>query len=248
MSRKRKGKKAVADDEKQGEVSSTKGLSGRTYFTTAKQSKAPLGGAAARRKRKVAEAGGASSGSDRGEAGGSDSDVPTKKRKQGGKKGKKAPAAPMEDSGSEGWEEIPDGWAEDDKPVAKKRKRKDGVPKKKEPSADSGDGIKVFVGGIPWSTTEEELREHFKGVGQIADIEMPAKRAYVSFKTGADLDKVLKLDGKAFGGNMLMVKTAGKGNGKGNEVAKTKEVKKDWRKKKGKGKGKGKKKANSGDD
>merc|ERR1719183_2129102 len=86
-----------------------------------------------------------------------------------------------EDSGSEGWEEV--GLVGDDAaPAPAKKAAKLG-------KEVAGESLKVFVGGLPWSTTEKQLREHFGQHGQLKEVEMPAKTAFITLESPADMEK-----------------------------------------------------------
>merc|ERR1712151_1001021 len=110
---------------------------------------------------------------------------------------------PEDDSGSEGWEdageigEEPEDIASDDDLPRKNLGR---VVK------NTGDGgLKVFVGGLPWATTEEQLRKHFAKHGEIDEISFPAKNAYITFKRPDGVNGALRLNGSKFGEKMLKV-------------------------------------------
>jgi len=105
------------------------------------------------------------------------------------------------------------------------------------PKADAGLKKKdalctVFVGGIPWSMTEEELRSEFESCGDIYDLNMIINRdnglpkgiAFVTFDNRVALNAALLLDGKVLGNRTLKVyevddyrprEGGGKGEGKG---------------------------------
>merc|ERR1712046_481004 len=105
----------------------------------------------------------------------------------------------------------------------------EGAPKK-------GESLKLFVGNVPWSKDEEAaLRKHFGKCGEIADMDLPNKLAFVTFKTKEGMEKALALHGKAFQGSELKIKKA---IGKGEKDEK--KDKKSSTKGKGKGKDKGK--------
>ena len=59
---------------------------------------------------------------------------------------------------------------------------------------------KLFVGGIPWETTEEQLRELFGQYGQVESVFIPTDKftgkprgfAFVEMSTGEDAEKAQK--------------------------------------------------------
>merc|ERR1712100_740483 len=82
-----------------------------------------------------------------------------------------------------------------------------------------GDGLKVFVGNIPWGTEEAALQKHFSKCGEIAKIDRPNKLAFVTFKSKAAVAKALELHGKEVGGEKLKVKVAVERDSKPDRVA-----------------------------
>merc|ERR1711920_4428 len=117
--------------------------------------------------------------------------------------------------------------------------------------SDDKNNMKVFVGGIPWSTDEATVRADFEECGPIEDFALPKDDqgrikgiAFITYKTKAGVEKALKFDGDDYGGRTLKVNMAiprdkGKG-GKGKDGDKGKGKGKDKGKGKGKDKGKGK--------
>merc|ERR1712187_349416 len=102
---------------------------------------------------------------------------------------------------------------------------------------------------------EEEIaiRKHFGKCGEIAEIDLPNKLAFITFKSEEAVQKALDLDGKAFGAGSegLKVRRAieKKGGGKAAPKAKAKGEGKEGKEGKGKGKskdGKGKGKGKGG--
>merc|ERR1712048_634286 len=96
--------------------------------------------------------------------------------------------------------------------------------------------FEVFVGGLPFSSTEEALKEKFAECGEIANFRMPLNDegqprgiAFIEFKDKDACDKALKLNESDMDGRWLSVKMSGDGKGKGKDG------------KDGKSKGKGKK-------
>merc|ERR1712037_143552 len=117
--------------------------------------------------------------------------------------------------------------------------------------SDDKNNMKVFVGGIPWSTDEATVRADFEECGPIEDFALPKDDqgrikgiAFITYKTKAGLEAALKFDGDDYGGRTLKVNKAeargsgkGDGKGKGKDKGKGKSKGKDG---KGKAKGKGK--------
>ena len=74
----------------------------------------------------------------------------------------------------------------------------------------------IYVGNIPWSSTEAELKEHFaqygvvKGVRIIMDRETGKSRGFcfVEFVDATSAEKALVEDGCEFGGRTLRVNLA----------------------------------------
>merc|ERR1712151_672283 len=65
----------------------------------------------------------------------------------------------------------------------------------------SAASLKVFVGTIPWSKEEEvTIRKHFGKCGEIAEMDLPNKLAFITFKSETAVQKALELDGKPIGG------------------------------------------------
>merc|ERR1711988_1693122 len=96
--------------------------------------------------------------------------------------------------------------------------------------------FEVFVGGLPFSATEEALKEKLAECGEIANFRMPLNDegkprgiAFIEFKDKDACEKALKLNESEMDGRSLSVKMSGDGKGKGKDG------------KDGKSKGKGKK-------
>lgn len=110
-------------------------------------------------------------------------------------------------------------------------------PKKKINTTEyTRDELTAFVGGLPWSYTEENLREDYKECGEIESIRIPLNEegkskgiAFITFITKEGLDACMKYDGTDCGGRTLRINPAGGGPKGGNAKGG----------KKGKGKGKG---------
>merc|ERR1711937_808120 len=121
-----------------------------------------------------------------------------------------------------------------------KEEAEESAPKKEAQPADvsTSESLTVFIGGIPFSATEDVLRKDFSECGEIEKMNVPMNDegkprgiAFITFKSKAGVEAALKFDGDEYGGRTLKVNIAGqkgdKGKGKG----------KDKGKDKGKGKG-----------
>ncbi len=76
---------------------------------------------------------------------------------------------------------------------------------------------KLYVGGLPYSTTEEELKATFSEAGVVSSVRIIVDRmtnrsrgfGFVEFENDADADKAVEtFDGKEFGGRTLVVNEA----------------------------------------
>lgn len=76
---------------------------------------------------------------------------------------------------------------------------------------------KLYVGGLPYSTTEEELKTTFSEAGTVASVRIIIDRmtnrsrgfGFVEFENDDDADKAIEtFDGKEFGGRTLVVNEA----------------------------------------
>ncbi len=76
---------------------------------------------------------------------------------------------------------------------------------------------KLFVGGIPFRATEEELRAHFSQFGEVLSVYIPMDRetgrprgfCFVEMAEDAAADKAIaECDGKDFGGRQIAVNKA----------------------------------------
>jgi RNA recognition motif-containing protein len=76
---------------------------------------------------------------------------------------------------------------------------------------------KLYVGGLPYSTTEEELKTTFSEAGVVSSVRIIVDRmtnrsrgfGFVEFENDADADKAIEtFDGKEFGGRTLVVNEA----------------------------------------
>ncbi|RME79872.1 MAG: RNA-binding protein [Methanobacteriota archaeon] len=76
---------------------------------------------------------------------------------------------------------------------------------------------KVYVGNLPWSTKEDELRELFSSYGDIEEVVVIRDRmtgrskgfGFVTFANDEDADKAIsEMDGKEVGGRNIKVSEA----------------------------------------
>jgi RNA recognition motif-containing protein len=76
---------------------------------------------------------------------------------------------------------------------------------------------KLFVGGLPWKTTEDELRAHFEQAGAVASASVITDRetgrskgfGFVEMADDADADKAIDMfHDKEFDGRRLTVNVA----------------------------------------
>ncbi|MEK7136496.1 MAG: RNA-binding protein [Patescibacteria group bacterium] len=76
---------------------------------------------------------------------------------------------------------------------------------------------KLYVGGLPYSTTDNELKEIFSQAGVVSDASIIMDRmtgrskgfGFVEFESDADADKAIDMwNGKDFGGRNLTVNEA----------------------------------------
>jgi RNA recognition motif-containing protein len=76
---------------------------------------------------------------------------------------------------------------------------------------------KLFVGGIPFRTTEEELRQHFSQAGEVVSVFIPMDRmtqrprgfAFVEMADDAAAEKAISMfDGTDMGGRRIAVNKA----------------------------------------
>ncbi len=79
------------------------------------------------------------------------------------------------------------------------------------------DGVKLYVGNLPYSITAEELRKTFSQFGTVTDVHLPTDRetnrprgfAFVEFATNEEGEAAIKgMDGKPIGGRPVKVNEA----------------------------------------
>merc|ERR1712087_719373 len=104
-------------------------------------------------------------------------------------------------------------------------------------------GNTVFLRGLPFSVTEEELRKDFAECGEIERLTLPLNDegkpkgiGFIKYKIEEGVDAALKFDSTEYGGRTINVSKAGEG-GKGKDgKGKGKDSKGKGKGKKGKGK------------
>ncbi len=84
-------------------------------------------------------------------------------------------------------------------------------------------GNKLFVGGLPWSTDSEALREAFEAHGEVVEAKVITDRdtgrsrgfGFVTFANDDDAEKARSMDGSDLGGRTIRVDFANEGGGGG---------------------------------
>lgn len=76
---------------------------------------------------------------------------------------------------------------------------------------------KLYVGGLPYSTSNDELKAHFSGAGEVSSATIIMDKmtnrskgfGFVEFENDADAEQAISMfDGKDFGGRKLTVNEA----------------------------------------
>ncbi len=79
------------------------------------------------------------------------------------------------------------------------------------------DNARVFVGGIPFQTTEDELKAHFAAAGSVVSVFLPIDKetgrkrgfGFVEFNTPEEQENAVKMfDGTDLGGRAISVSAA----------------------------------------
>jgi len=79
------------------------------------------------------------------------------------------------------------------------------------------DNARVFVGGIPYAATEEELKAHFGAAGTVVSVFLPIEKetgrkrgfGFVEFNTPDEQGKAIDMyNNTDFGGRMISVSAA----------------------------------------
>merc|ERR1712226_385844 len=85
--------------------------------------------------------------------------------------------------------------------------------KKRAAVEDGNDNLRMYIRGLPWRATEDEVREYFSTCGEITSIEMPimddgrsSGTAIIDFKTKEACESCLELNGSDFNGRWLNIK------------------------------------------
>jgi len=74
-------------------------------------------------------------------------------------------------------------------------------------------GYQVYVGGVAWAATNEDIRKHFADCGNVISVKVPVDResgrsrgfAFVAFDAPDAVDAALKLAGSELMGRMIRV-------------------------------------------
>lgn len=76
---------------------------------------------------------------------------------------------------------------------------------------------RLFIGSLPWSTTDEELKQHFSAAGTVASASVITDRmsgrskgfGFVEMSTDEEADKAIEMfNGKELGGRAIVVNEA----------------------------------------
>jgi len=172
--------------------------------------------------------------------------APKKEAAPAPKKAEPAPAVPAEDEEfkdetykccdcSGDWVDTADdqqfrwdkGFAETPKRCkdcrwAKKVRMEGGDPTAKGKGKGKNKELEVFIGGLPFSTTEDVLRKDFEECGEIVNFRMPYNDegnsrgiAFCEYATKEGVEKALKFNETEYGGRYLSVRMSGDDKGKG---------------------------------
>jgi len=106
---------------------------------------------------------------------------------------------------------------------AKKVRMEGGDPAAKGKGKGKGNKeLEVFIGGLPFGTTEDVLRKDFEECGEIVNFRMPLNDegycrgiAFCEYSTKEGVEKALKFDQTDYGGRFLSVRLSGDDKGKG---------------------------------
>lgn len=74
----------------------------------------------------------------------------------------------------------------------------------------------IYVGNLPWSCTEDEVRAAFEAFGQVSSVKLiedretgrPRGFGFVEMEEAGALEAIENLDGKDFGGRNIKVNEA----------------------------------------
>jgi len=106
--------------------------------------------------------------------------------------------------------------SEDEKPVVKTPVKSTPAKVAETPASTrstNGQEFKVFVTGLPWVASEQEVKDFFESAGQVLSAELPLAEngkssgtAYVKFGSREELDAALALDGQLWPGTERWLK------------------------------------------
>eukprot|EP00929_Paragymnodinium_shiwhaense_P098306 TRINITY_DN597_c1_g4_i1.p1 TRINITY_DN597_c1_g4~~TRINITY_DN597_c1_g4_i1.p1 ORF type:complete len:551 (-),score=275.61 TRINITY_DN597_c1_g4_i1:267-1832(-) len=186
--------------------------------------------AEAKKKKKAAKKAAAAEAAAAEEEAAEEDPAEAKKKRKAAKKAAAEAAAAAAAEAEEEEEEAPKK-KKSKKEAAKEEEEEAPKAKKTEEKEDDG-CLEVFVGGLPWETTEEVLRKDFAECGEITNFKMPMNDegkakgiAFIEFADAAGVTKALAFDGTEYGGRWLKVKKSsdppskdgGKSKGKGKD-------------------------------
>eukprot|EP00945_MAST-04E_sp_MAST-4E-sp1_P005458 g5458.t1 len=120
-------------------------------------------------------------------------------------------AAAMKETEAPKEEEAPAGGGEGEKPATSTPAEASGEGDKKEEFVKANDDLSVFVKGVDWGATPEELQKHFQPCGPIQRItilvdkftQRPKGIAYVEFMDNGSKENALLLDDSEFRGRKI---------------------------------------------
>jgi len=82
----------------------------------------------------------------------------------------------------------------------------------------------VYVGGIAWAATHEDVKRHFNSCGPITEVKIPIDRdtgrvrgfAFLTFENQSSVQSALDLSGSEFMGRTLKVSMSNEGKSQNN--------------------------------
>ena len=105
-----------------------------------------------------------------------------------------------------------DDTKESEPPAESKKRKSESVESgdAKRQNVDSEDNTKVYVRGLPWRATEEEVRDYFAACGEISSIELPLQddgrssgTAIIEFEGAEAAAAAIEMNGADFNGRWL---------------------------------------------
>lgn len=77
-------------------------------------------------------------------------------------------------------------------------------------------GNKLYIGGLPWATDSDSLKEHFNSYGDVVEAKVVTDRqtgrskgfGFVTFSNEEEAKKAIELDGTDMGGRIIRVDLA----------------------------------------